>query len=144
MKPSPELVLNHAFAKIAMEMGPALPPGYGQGSATTTGVLLLMVAQEFNRAAAIRHAENDDMRSLFAQVSGRIPGALSDTLRVAAGGQDKDLTVSALDATNAVLKKVLVELHSAAEARGDRDLDHQIVRLMQGWAVKRQVLLPAM
>ncbi len=29
MKPTPELVLNHAFAKIAMEMGPALPPGAG-------------------------------------------------------------------------------------------------------------------
>ena len=58
MKPTPELVLNHAFAKIAMEMGPALPPGYGQGSATITGVLLLMVAQEFNRAADIRAKEN--------------------------------------------------------------------------------------
>ena len=144
MKPSPELVLNHAFAKIAMEMGPALPPGYGQGSATTTGVLLLMVAQEFNRAAAIRKAENDAMRSLFAEVSTRIPAPLSDTLRMAAGGQDQDLLVSALDATNAALKKVLVELHAVADATKDMELDHRIVRLMQTWAERRQVLLPAM
>lgn len=144
MKPSPELVLNHAFAKIAMEMGPALPPGYGQGSATTTGVLLLMVAQEFNRAAAIRKAENDAMRSLFAEVSTRIPAPLSDTLRMAAGGQDQDLLVPALDATNAALKKVLVELHAVADATKDMELDHRIVRLMQTWAERRQVLLPAM
>lgn len=144
MKPSPELVLNHAFAKIAMEMGPALPPGYGQGSATTTGVLLLMVAQEFNRAAAIRKAENDAMRSLFAELSTRIPKPLSDTLRMAAGGQDQDLSVSTLDATNAALKKVLVELHAVADATKDMELDHRIVRLMQTWAERRQVLLPAM
>ena len=66
MKPTPDLVLNHAFAKVAMEMGPALPAGYGQGSATLTGVLLLMVSQEFNRAADIRAKENAAMTTSFA------------------------------------------------------------------------------
>jgi hypothetical protein len=144
MKPSPELVLNHAFAKIAMEMGPALPPGYGQGSATTTGVLLLMVAQEFNRAAAIRKAENDDMRQLFADVAAQMPQPLSTALRTAASGEDRDLTVSVLDASNTALKRLLIDLHVAAEVAGDRVLDHRIVRMMQGWAARRQVVLPAM
>ena len=144
MKPSPELVLNHAFAKIAMEMGPALPPGYGQGSATTTGVLLLMVAQEFNRAAAIRKAENDDMRQLFADVAAQMPQSLSTALRTAASGEDRDLTVSVLDASNTALKRLLIDLHVAAEVAGDRALDHRIVRMMQGWAARRQVVLPAM
>jgi len=144
MKPTPELVLNQAFAKIALEMGPALPPGYGQGSATTTAVLLLMVAQEFNRGAAIRKAENDAMRALFAEVAGRMPAPLVPVLRSAAGVHDTDLCVSALDASNAALKKLLVEVHAAAEAQGDRALDHRIVRLMQGWATQRQVFLPAM
>jgi len=144
MKPSPELVLNQAFAKIALEMGPALPPGYGQGSATTTAVLLLMVAQEFNRGAAVRKAENDAMRALFADVAERMPASLAPTLRSAAGGQDTDLSVSALDAANATLKRLLLEVHSAAEAGGDRVLDHRIIRLMQGWAAQRQVFLPAM
>ena len=62
MKPTPELVLNQAFAKIALEMGPALPAGYGQGTATITGVLLLMAAQEFDRAAEIRVKENREFR----------------------------------------------------------------------------------
>ncbi|MFN9969904.1 MAG: hypothetical protein ACK58T_08400, partial [Phycisphaerae bacterium] len=103
MKPTPELVLNQAFAKIALEMGPALPPGYGQGSATTTAVLLLMVAQEFNRGAAIRKAENDAMRALFAEVAGRMPAPLVPVLRRAAGVQDTDLCVAALVASNAAL-----------------------------------------
>jgi type IV secretory pathway VirB3-like protein len=52
--------------------------------------------------------------------------------------------VSALDATNVALKKVLVELHAVADATKDMELDHRIVRLMQTWAERRQVLLPAM
>ena len=144
MKPSPELVLNQAFAKIAMEMGPALPAGYGQGSATTTGVLLLMVAQEFGRAVAIRKSENDAMRVLFGAVAAQVPAPLSSVLNEAARGSDPDLSVSALDATNVTLKALLIELHVFAETSGDAVLDQRIVRLMRDWAGRRQVVLPAM
>jgi hypothetical protein len=92
MKPSPELVLNQAFAKIAMEMGPALPPGYGQGSATTMAVLLLMVGQEFDRAADIRVKENRVMRALFGEAAKSIGGALAEKLSTVTGVRDEDLT----------------------------------------------------
>jgi hypothetical protein len=144
MKPSPELILNQAFAKIAMEMGPALPPGYGQGSATTTAVLLLMVAQEFNRAAAIRKAENDAMRLLFREAAGKTDGALGDRLKAAADGEDNDITVAALDKSNASLKTLLIELQTVAEDRNDTALEARIIRMMQAWAAARLVFLPAM
>jgi hypothetical protein len=144
MKPSPELILNQAFAKIAMEMGPALPPGYGQGSATTTAVLLLMVAQEFNRAAAIRKAENDAMRLLFREAAGKTDGALGDRLKAAGDGEDNDITVAALDKSNASLKTLLIELQTVAEDRNDTALEARIIRMMQAWAAARLVFLPAM
>lgn len=144
MKPSPDLVLNHAFAKIATEMAPALPQGYGQGSATTTGVLLLMLAQEFNRAAAIRKAENDAMRLLFADAAPTMPDSLAGKLRDAGRGSDHDLSIAALDRSNSALKTLLIALHVHAEAAGDQSLDRRIVQLMQGWATLRQVFLPAM
>lgn len=144
MKPSPELILNQAFAKIAMEMGPALPPGYGQGSATTTAVLLLMVAQEFNRAAAIRKAENDAMRLLFRDVAGTAAGPLGDRLKAAGDGEDNDITVAALDKSNASLKTLLIELQTVAEDRNDKALEARIIRMMQAWAAARLVFLPAM
>jgi len=144
MKPSPELILNQAFAKIAMEMGPALPPGYGQGSATTTAVLLLMVAQEFNRAASIRKTENDAMRLLFTETAGKTGGALGDRLKAAGEGEDCDITVSALDKSNVSLKTLLIELQTAAEDRQDSALEARIIRMMQGWAAARLVFLPAM
>lgn len=144
MKPSPELILNQAFAKIAMEMGPALPPGYGQGSATTTAVLLLMVAQEFNRAAAIRKAENDAMRLLFRESAAKAEGALGESLKAAGEGDDSDITVAALDKSNADLKTLLIALQIVAEDRNDTVLEARIIRMMQGWAAARLVFLPAM
>lgn len=142
MKPSPDLVLNQAFAKIAMEMGPALPAGYGQGSATTTGVLLLLVAQEFNRAADIRAKENAAMRALFAEAA--VGGDLGARLKSAAGEREADLNIATLDKANAALKTLLIELHAHVERTGDGALEARIVRLLADAAAARQVFLPAM
>jgi hypothetical protein len=144
MKPSPELVLNQAFAKIAMEMGPALPPGYGQGSATTTAVLLLMVAQEFDRAADIRAKENRVMRVLFADAAKSITGELGAKLNAVVGVRDEDLTVAGLDRMNAELKRLLIELQTHTEQAGDRALEIRILRFLSEAAAARQVFLPAM
>jgi len=144
MKPTPDLVLNHAFAKIAMEMGPALPPGYGQGSATLVGVLLLMVAQEFNRAADIRVKENAAMRALFGEAAGKGGVALSSRLKKAAGGADPDLNIATLDRTNVELKSLLIELHAQVEESGDKALGARILNLLRDAATARQVFLPAM
>ncbi len=144
MKPSPELILNQVFAKIAMEMGPALPPGYGQSSASMAAVLLLMVAQEFNRAAEIRVSENASMRALFAQAGARVGGMLGERMLEAAGSTDPDVNVATLERANGGLKVLLIEVHEGAERSGDIALQRQILELMRVWADKRQVFLPAM
>jgi hypothetical protein len=144
MKPTPELVLNLSFAKVAMEMGPALPAGYGQGSATLTGVLLLMVAQEFDRAADIRVKENRAMRTLFAHGAEGAGGDLAKRLRAAADGRDADLSVAVLDRVNGELKVLLIELHAQAERTGDVALERRILRLLGEAAGARQIFLPAM
>lgn len=144
MKPTPELVLNQAFAKIAMEMGPALPPGYGQGSATTTAVLLLMTAQEFDRAADIRARENRVMRALFGDAAKSVGGALGAKLSAVVGTRDEDLTVASLDRVNGELKRLLIELQIHAESAGDRGLELRILRFLSEASTARQVHLPAM
>jgi hypothetical protein len=144
MKPTPDLVLNHAFAKVAMEMGPALPAGYGQGSATLTGVLILMVSQEFNRAADIRANENAAMRALFAEVAPSIGGDLGARLKGAAEAKDADINVATLDRSNAALKALLIELQVQAETAGTRALETRILKLLSEAAAARQIFLPAM
>ena len=144
MKPTPDLVLNHAFAKIAMEMGPALPQGYGQGSATLTGVLLLMVAQEFNRAADIRAKENAAMRTLFADTAAKAGGELGKRLQAAADARDADMNVATLDRANGELKTLLIELQRFAEEKVERGLELRVLKLLCQAADARQVFLPAM
>jgi hypothetical protein len=144
MKPSPDLVLNQAFAKLAMEIGPALPAGYSQGSVTTTAVLLLMTAQEFNRAADIRAKENAAMRALFAEQAPGIGGALGQRLRADADTRDADLTVATLDKANAALKTTLISLQTHAEDAQLVALRKRIATMLQGFATARQIFLPAL
>lgn len=143
MKPSPELVLNQAFAKLAMEVGPMLPAGYGQGSVTTMAVLLLMAGQEFDRAADIRAKENAAMRALFSEAADAVRGALGDKLRAAATSKDDNLAITTLDRSNATLKTTLIELQSHAEEAGLQALRSRILRLLQTFATARQIFLPA-
>jgi hypothetical protein len=144
MKPSPELVLNQAFAKIAMEFGPALPPGYGQGSATLIAVLLLMVAQEFGRAAKVRAEENAAMRKILGDAVASVPAGLSTRLAAAAAEPDSDLSLAALDAGNARLKLLLIELHVHAETAGLSGIERGILAFLKGASAARQVTLPPM
>lgn len=144
MKPSPDVILNQTFAKVAFEMGPALPAGYGQGSATITGVLLLMVAQEFNRAADIRAKENAVMRAILKGAAKGVAGDLGARLQAAGETQDADLNVATLDRANGDLKKLLIELHAHAEEAGDIALTGDILTFLRDAATARQVFLPAM
>jgi hypothetical protein len=144
MKPSPDLVLNQAFAKLAMEIGPALPAGYSQGSVTTTAVLLLMTGQEFNRAADVRAKENAAMRALFAEQASAIGGALGQQMRAAADSGDTDLTVVTLDASNASLKTILIALQTHAEDAKLAALQKRIATMLQSFATARQIFLPAL
>ncbi|MFN9968263.1 MAG: hypothetical protein ACK58T_00055, partial [Phycisphaerae bacterium] len=65
----------------------------------------LIVDQAYDRGAAIRNAEYAYLRALFADLAGPMPAPIVPVLRSAAGVQDTDLCVSALDASNAALKK---------------------------------------
>jgi hypothetical protein len=144
MKPTPDMVLNQTFAKLAMEIGPALPPGYSQGSVTTTAVLLLMAGQEFNRAADVRAKENAAMRSLFADEARAIGGELGQRLRAEAETVDADLTVATLDASNARLKTTLIALQTHAEDARLKPLQKRIATMLQDFANARQIFLPAL
>jgi hypothetical protein len=143
MKPSPELILNHAFAKLAMEVGPALPAGYGQGTVTLMAVLLLMTGQEFDRAADIRAKENAAMRALFAEAENTATGSLREDLRAGAASIDGNLLIATLDQGNAALKKTLIALQTHAEEAGLRPLQTRILLLLQEFATARQIFLPA-
>ncbi len=150
MKPDVPVVMGGFLGSLAMDIAPNLNGEYSAGNASTMGLALFFVGQEFERAAEIRVRENGEMRSLFADAqSGELVSdeTLRTRLRQASGGNDESLAISALDATNARLKSLLIELQitleasttAAAAALESKVWDH-LVRSAEG----RRLVLPEM
>jgi hypothetical protein len=125
----------------------ATPPTGHDGAAYAAGrvglahSLITMAAFEAERAAAAAIAENADIRRLFAGALA-YDGALGARLAQAAGETDADLALPALDAANAALRRLLIELHEAVETAGDASLDRRILELYARMAEGRRLALP--
>lgn len=94
----------------------ALGSDYEQASVSVMGLLLNFVAEEFERAAARRAAENLELRRIFAAATRVVADAdLREKLALAANGEDTSLAVSALEQGNSELRALLIELHTHVE-----------------------------
>lgn len=141
MKPETDQILNLSALKLMSELAPAMGGQYDQGMTQVLAVLLLMSAQEYDRAADIRSAENADMRKLFAQLAPTIADqALRDELEEASSGFDESLRVSALNAANEKLRRLLIRLHVHLEQAG-RDTQ-PVWDVLKAMASRRTLALP--
>jgi len=120
----------------------ATPPSADAGIAYTAsrmgmvGALAMMAAGEADRAARDAAAENAEMRTLFSAASaydadGALAAATKET--------DADLSVPALDAANARLRRLLIGLHERVEDAGDAAMNRQIVALYVRMAAIRRM-----
>jgi len=124
---------------------PAPPEASGDYAVSRGGMvamLLMLSAQEAERGPAARAWENGALRALLAEAAGGYDEALGGALSAAAGVTDGDCGWSALDAANADLRRRLIALHEAAEARHDAGLQRRILDLYVEMAKARHVDLP--
>lgn len=116
MKPDVPVVMRGLFGTMLMEIAPNLTAEYSAGSIGIMSMMIFMTAEEYDRAAEIRAAENAEMRALFAGASGLVEdAALKAKLAEAAKGKDGSLRISALDAENAALATLLIEIQAHVE-----------------------------
>lgn len=116
MKPDVPVVMRSLFGTMLMEVAPHLNAEYSAGSVGIMSMMLFMTAEEYDRAAEIRVAENAEMRALFAEAATLIEDAgLKTKLAEAAKGRDASLRISALDAENSALAALLIELQVHVE-----------------------------
>jgi hypothetical protein len=104
----------------------------------TVALINRLVALECETGSAVRVAENAAIRSLLAQ-AGSKHAALAGT---AATVSDGDYSIEALDAANARLRRLLIELHEAVELAGDKALDRKIIKFYREIAERRELKLP--
>jgi len=101
--------------------GMVAPTAYAQGSSTLITGLLMISAGHYDRAAEIRVTDNNEMRVLFGELAAGVKDAgLRASLETAAKSHDASIRISALNAANADLRKLLIALQTSLEDAGDK------------------------
>ncbi|MEO7027313.1 MAG: hypothetical protein ABI056_07140 [Caulobacteraceae bacterium] len=126
MSPSLPDILDGQAIALSTPQPPEAGDDYIAGRLGILGMLAMLAAQEAERGVAAAHWENDAIREIAGEPS----------------SADANLGLTALTAENARLRRRLIAVHEAAEARGDRDLDRRILRLYREMARRRRLDLP--
>jgi hypothetical protein len=135
----PELLLGNFLC--LMEPPPPESSGdFLQSRIGVTGMIALLCAQEAERGIEARTWENGAIRALLTAAAATYGAGFAD----AANSVDKDLSLSAMDRSNATLRKALIDLHIAVEQARDGALDTTIRQLYVTMADARRLDLPPM
>lgn len=133
----PELLLGNFLCL----MDPPPPESSGdflQSRIGVTGMISLLCAQEAERGIAARVWENGAIRDLLRGAAPTYGARFAE----AANGADTDLSLAAMDASNATLRRALIDLHIAVETARDAALDTAIRGLYVQMAEARRLDLP--
>ncbi|WP_298692788.1 hypothetical protein [uncultured Sphingomonas sp.] len=114
-----ETSLNGIAHALETRIAPVLDDPFACEAARLAVILTRISALAVNDAAAIRAEENAWLRTLFAEATASVDDDLAIQLREAAASVDPSIRISDLDRENARLRRVLIALHGAVEARRD-------------------------
>ncbi len=135
MTPEVDMLMLLSAGKLTQEIAPQLPAGHTQGSVATIGMVMVLAAQEYGRAADVRSWENARMREILARAG------------VEAVASSGTLTIAALNEENAQLAKSLIALHEAVEIQTEGDgpaLNREILSFLKESAARNRLYLPPM
>ncbi len=148
MKPSMDHLLISMATALGTKIIPDMPEtSYALGDAKMVAALAILLAQEVDRAADVLATENAALRILFAKAATLPIEDLGAKLTELAKSCDASLRVSVLEAGNAELKAMLIDLHALVEdidADWARSLDAEIWGLLTKGAANRMLVLPSM
>jgi hypothetical protein len=140
MTPSVTDVMRGCAVALSTPPSPDAGMEYAASRFGLVASLAMLAANEANVAAAAAATENADIRAFFAKAGG-YDAALGGRLSKSAAETDADLTLTALDAANASLRRLLIELHEQVEAADDAATEKAIVALYGRMAAGRRMTL---
>ena len=145
MKPDVPKLLEVISARLMFDVAPNVQPSYRQSSVGLTGMMLTMVREEAERAAARRVDENAAMRALFGRAAAQVTDTeLRHKLADAAASRDPSLLLTELEGANAALRALLIELHVHVEEQAApwaRALETEIWRELVASTERRRLSL---
>lgn len=146
MKPEADQILGISAGQLLAGVVPLLPNAYAQGSTAMLSFLILFAAQEYERGAEIRVADNADMRAVFGELSPLVADrTLQAKLADAASSVEPSLLISALDTYNAGLRALLIALHAyleTADGTAARDGERRVWQVLKASATRRLLKTP--
>ena len=147
MKPDIGRVLEVCASALMVDVAPNVTPSYRQASVFASALLLTSIREELDRIASRRVEENRALRALFADAAPGVADlALRERLAEAARGEEPSLRISALDASNAALRQLLIELHAHVESQSSpeaRRIEAAIWRELAASTERRRLTLGA-
>ena len=147
MKPEVGRVREVSAMALMLDVAPHVAPSYRQASVFASAMLLTCIREEFDRIASRRVEENRALQALFADAAPGIEEAsLRERLARAGADGDGDLRISALEARNAALRELLIELHAHVEEQDSaeaRRVEAAIWRELAASSVRRKLGLNA-
>lgn len=142
MSPEVDQILLLSSSQVTGTLVPLLPAGYAQGQASLLSFMMIMCAQEYERGADMRASENSDMRELFTALAPAVADkGLRAQLAAAAAKRDESLAISALNANNAALRRLLIALQTHLEQQDNRAAELRIWELLKRSAARRLIKL---
>jgi hypothetical protein len=143
MKPEVDVVLRSMMTKLLLEVAPAVGDAYVRSNVEAMVALLAAAAEEFDRAAEVRVAENRSMREILRAATPHVPDArIHARLAAAAEEREPSLRIGDLNATNDRLRALLIELHALVEGRDEewaRQIDGAIWAELRASARRRAI-----
>ncbi|HEY4668998.1 MAG TPA: hypothetical protein VIH05_04405 [Tepidiformaceae bacterium] len=133
MRPDVPRVIGGISAAIMTQILPELRTPIAIQNTTLAVGLMVMISQEFDRAAARLVEENRALRELLTDAQGILDDEpLAIRIQEAVGtGEDPDLHIPALQASNDRLRAMLIDVQARAEAADGREFDNLDERI---WA----------
>ncbi len=143
MTPDAPKVLGALAGALGVQVLPEVKTPFAQQTVGLSATLLVLLAQDYDRAAAVLAEENLAVRALLARASTLVSAdqrARISTLDDRA--PNADLRISALTRENSELRRLLIDVHAAVEGLPGaeaRALDESIWQELRSSTARRHV-----
>ena len=142
MIPRPQQALSDLAMKLAMSVAPETQSAYAASNAGMIAMLMQCLAQDFDRAAAVRTQDLDELVALFESLRDVPPEPLANRIATFLRGSAESLRIEHLNARHAQGMELLIELHTWAEDVDADELDQEIWNFLIRHADRHAYQLP--
>jgi len=140
---------DHILRTVATNMLSKYLPGYAieheRADFGLMAIMVLVVSEEFDRAAYRRIEENNAIRNIFKDALPVVKDEdLKRRIKEAMEKTEHDYHISALDQLNCELQEVLIDLHAHVEILegGDaRMIEETIWKELENWTKRREFMI---